>query len=448
MNNKKIIHKLGIRNTKVIIRPFGSIELKFVSFKDSLEFYRLTEKYQASKDLVLQILFNQLIKPKIAFDEFKKLSNKDIERLGKAFIKNELSIFKYYKDTGDFYTDFRNAVIDGQEQRNIELKESLKPVIKTISEFTNQYSSIIQQSFNGLSCIKETLEGVTNIAKQVTGTQQIITAPILKLAEQYQSIARAISESLKPQIDFWQKWTEQNKKIFDSFSNYWSDFQKKYNIAEQKAVKVLQKYKWFITPSFPMPFIFRVVEINKKRGRQDKAVNELFIKYFEAKNWKNLEGMVVDWKNKPLLKKRHKILIDCIEVIRISSKKGINVANVVLPTLISQIDGALTDYLNSRNLQWDCDYDDCIDSKTGKVKKIGRKTQFKSLRPKVLTTQLDDLANDIFLNILFQRSQKGKPLITPFNFNRHKIIHGESVKYGRKDYVVRAFMILDFLSYL
>lgn len=117
-----------------------------------------------------------------------------------------------------------------------------------------------------------------------------------------------------------------------------------------------------------------------------------------------------------------------------------------MPTLITQIDGALTDYLNSKGIPWDCDYDDWTNRKTGKVR-IGRKTQFKNLKPKVLTTQLDNLANDIFLNILFQKSQRGKPLATPFNFNRHKIVHGESVKYGRQDYIIRAFMVLDLFAH-
>jgi hypothetical protein len=139
--------------------------------------------------------------------------------------------------------------------------------------------------------------------------------------------------------------------------------------------------------------------------------------------------------------------MDCVVAVKMASKKGINEANVVLPTLITQIDGALTDYLNSKGLQWDSDYDDWVDTRTGKVRKVGRKTQFKNAKPKVLTTPLDDLANDIFLNILFQRSQKGKPLATPFNFNRHKIIHGESVRYGRKDYLIRAFMVLDLLAH-
>jgi len=203
----------------------------------------------------------------------------------------------------------------------------------------------------------------------------------------------------------------------------------------------------FITPSFPITFIFEVMKLDKEKGRHDKAVNRLFVEYFEAEDWRNLRIMVNDWKANSLLKKRHKILTDCVNTVRVASKKGINEANPVLPTLITQIDGALTDYLNSKGLQWGSDYDDWTKARTGNVRKIGRIAQFKNAKPKVLTTSLDDLASDIFLNILFQTSYKGKPLATPFNFNRHKIIHGESVKYGRKDYLIRAFMVLDLLAH-
>ena len=225
-------------------------------------------------------------------------------------------------------------------------------------------------------------------------------------------------------------------------------FSDRYDVTETKAVKVLQKYKWFITPSFPSSFIFEVIKLDQMKGRQDKAINNLFIEYFEAGDWQNLETMVSSWKTNPLLKNRHKILMDCVQAIKVASKTGINEANVILPTLITQIDGILTDYLNLKGLRWDTAYDDWVDIKTGEVRKVGRKTQFKNAKPKVLTTPLDDLANDIFLNILFQKSQKGKPLETPFNFNRHKIIHGENVKYGRKDYLIRAFMVLDLMSHL
>ena len=451
LKNKGVVLALNSHNTKTKSETLGDIELKYVSYGDTIEFVKILQEAPKDKDFVAKILFHQLVKPEISFGDFQKISDVELEALAKAFVKNENHTFKYFQDTGDYFKDFKKALVVGQEKHIEELRKTFEPIIKsaqeTLTAFSKNYASVIQQAIDGTSYIQESMRGLAEVAKQVSDTQRRLFESIKPAIEQYQATAKIIAESLRPQIDFWQKWTEQNKKVFDNFSNYWANFQKTYNIAEQKAVGVLQKYKWFITPSFPMPFIFEVVKLDKKKGRQDKAVNGLFIKYFEAKNWRNLEGMVNDWKNRPLLKKRYKILADCVEVVKITSKKGVNGANVVLPTLITQIDGALTDYLNSKNIQWDCDYDDWIDGKTGKVKKIGRKTQFKKSKPKVLTTQLDDLANDIFLNILFQRSQKGKPLATPFSFNRHKIIHGESIKYGRKDYLIRAFMVLDLLAH-
>ena len=220
----------------------------------------------------------------------------------------------------------------------------------------------------------------------------------------------------------------------------------KQKITEKKAVDVLQKYKWFITPSFDISFVFKIIQLDKKKGRHDKAVNKLFIDYFSSNNWQKLEVMVDNWRNKPLFKKRSIILRDCIKVLKQVRDKKINEANVILPALIAQIDGILTDYLVSKNIKWDVAYDDYVQH--GKVTKIGRKSQFKKNTSKVLTTQFDGIANDFFLNILFQHSDKRHSLKRPFNFNRHKIIHGESVKYGRKVYLIRAFLILDFLAHL
>ena len=145
---------------------------------------------------------------------------------------------------------------------------------------------------------------------------------------------------------------------------------------------------------------------------------------------------------KNLFQKRIKIIKDCIQTLKEASNKT-NAVNVVLPTLIAQIDGFLTDYLDSKGIAYDCAYDDFIQN--GKVKKVGRKSQFKQNTSRALFSSLNDLAIDIFLNILFQGSQKGKPLKTPFNFNRHKIMHGENIKYGRKGYLIRAILLIDFL---
>lgn len=449
--NKRVVLVLNHHCTKTKSETLGDVELKHISLGDSIEFTKILQKKLQDKDVVTRILFHQLIKPKISFADFNKLSDVEIENLAREFVKNEDQKFKYFQDTGNYFKDFNKALATEHEKYIEELRKIFEPSVKKVQEtfttFSKNYASLIQQAIGGTSYIQESMRGLADAVKQLGDTQRRLIEPIKHTIEQYQSTAMIIAESLRPQIDIWQRWAEQNTRIFSNFSNYWIEFRQKYNITEQKAVQVLHKYKWFITPSFPLPFIFEVVKLDKKKGRQDKIVNSLFVKFFEAKNWLNLETMVDDWKNNSLLKKRYKILFDCVETIKLISKKGINEANVILPTLITQIDGALTDYLNSKGIQWDCDYDDWIDGKTGKVKKIGRKTRFKNSKPKVLTTQLDDLANDIFLNILFQKSQRGKPLVTPFNFNRHKIIHGESIKFGRKDYLIRAFMVLDLLAY-
>lgn len=427
----------------------GEIEIKHITLGDTTYIAKLLQSELSDKDFTLKILFHQLLEPTISLDKFQSLPDQEIEKIGRCFVKEEDSFSEYFQDSGDFFKDFKLSIKVGYENHIEKMRKTFEPIIRSTQEilraFSDNYSSVIQQTLDGASYIKESLQGLARAAKQITDTHRQLHESIKPMVEQYQSAAKIIAESLRPQIDFWQKWTEQNKQIFDSLSNYWEDFQKKYNISEKKAVAILQKYKWFIAPSLPITFVFEVVELDKKQGRQDSAVNRLFVNFFEAHNWKNLETMVGDWKKKPLLKKRYKILADCVEIIKIASKKGINEANVVLPALITQIDGALTNYLNSKGISWDCDYNDWVDSRTGKVKGISRPTQLKKVKPRVLTTQLDDLANDIFLNILFQRSQRGKPLATPFNFNRHKIIHGENVKYGRKDYLIRAFMVLDLL---
>jgi len=341
------------------------------------------------------------------------------------------------KETGDK----KVKVVQNGKQN---LGSKLQSIQKSLEVFNDNYSSVITQTISGASFIGESLQKIAKFAESTSG----FTRSLKSFMEQYQSLTKTIVNSLKPQIDIWQKWAEENKRVFDSFSEYWKKFEERYNVAEVKTVKILGKYKWFITPSFPMTSVFEIVKIDGEKGRQDKVINNLFIEYFRRDNWKNLEEMVKEWKNKPLFKKRYKILSDCVAMLKIRTKR-LNEVNVILPSLIVQIDGILSDYLELKKVSWDRNYEDCwVEHRKSKVKKVGRKTKFRNLNPKVLTTKLNDLASDIFLNILFQKAQKGKPLETPFNFNRHKIIHGENVRYGRKDYLVRAFMILDFLSYL
>lgn len=442
------LHK---NNTRINLRGLGDIEFKYISFGDTRNFLKiLGNKKLTDKQFVQRILHNQLLKPRLTLNKFERISNPDLHTIASAFVRNENHTFQYLKKTEDFYHDFRLAIKTYEESKLKQLATSFKPLIadvqKTFISFNRDYSKIIGQAIDVNSYIQESIKGISEVAKQVQQAQLQFLQPLKQITEQYKLIADVIANSLKPQIDFWNKWTEQNKAIFESIGKVWEDFQKQYDIAESKAVRVLQKYKWFISPSLPTTFVFRVMQMDKKRGRQDKAINKFYIYYFSKNQWKNLEEMVSSWESKPLLKRRMKILQNCVFILKTSPGEKTNPTTVILPTLISQIDGLLSDYLSSKGISWQRSYDDFIQG--GVVRQIGRKSQFQTNRSKTMTTRLDDLADDIFLNILFQRSQKGQPLETPFNFNRHKIIHGENTNYGRKDYLIRAFLIIDFLVHL
>lgn len=421
-------------NTKTKINSLGEVELKWISFGDIKKYAKFLEQNYSDKDFTLQILFHQLIKPKIKLNTFKKLSDKEIIKLGKAFIKKEDYFFKHFQDTGVFFQDFRKAIKIQYEKLIEKLGNTFEPIIKSTQErlasFQKNYASVIQPALGSSSYIQDIKRQLSFVARQFQERQLRITASLKPIIEQYSATARILTESIKPQIEIWQKWAELNKSVFEGIGKNWLDFQNRYQIAESKAVLVLQKYKWFISPNMPIDFIFKVVQLGQKKGRQDSAINKLFVDYFSQNNWRYLEAISKNWGKSPLFKKRLKIIHDCIEILKTADIKT-NVANVVLPTLIAQIDGFLTDYLDSKNISFHTYAE--------------KKSQFKENSTKPISPELNELANRTFLNILFQRSQKGEPLKTPFNFNRHKIMHGESTNYGRNGYLIRSFLIIDFL---
>ena len=180
-------------------------------------------------------------------------------------------------------------------------------------------------------------------------------------------------------------------------------------------------------------FIFEAARISRLKGNQSAQINKLFIDYFSNNNYKELMDLVSSWKSNPLFQKRTKILSDCVTTLQVS-KREFNASNVVLPTLISQIEGILNSYVK----------------KVG-IKRKGNKEWAIEFRNKTKDDdflEFTELANDVLLDILFQGANEGKPLKTPFTFSRHKILHGEFTKYGRLDNVLRAFLILDFLNFV
>ena len=448
-NDKTEALKLNYLNTKSKAKTFGEVELKDISFGDVKFFVEFLNKTKDNKEFVILVLYHQLIAPQISLTEFGKISDEELIKLARDFVRQEQHTFKHFKETTDaeFFTNFREAIKEYHQRQVEQLQATIEPIKaikKTFEDFNKQYASIIKQTIKPTSYITESIKGISKVAEQFREAQLRVAESLrpvreaLRIAEsvgpvikQYQLIARNLSEVLTPKIIFWQWWVEQNKKLFDSYAKFWHAFQKQYRIAEQEAIQILSKYKWFITPSLPLDFVFKAVKIGRRRGNQRKAINRLFVDYFSSENFKNLENLVDGWETNKIFKPRMKVFRDCVFAMR-NAKDECNPSNFVLPTVIAQIDGIRVEFMDQNGLSfWTKD-------------KVW-KGWFKGQTP---NQELLDLANDIFLNILFQKSQPGKPLKTPFTFNRHKIMHGEYLRYGRIDNTIRAFLILDFLATL
>jgi len=496
----------------VSTKSLGEVQLRHLTMGDLIEMLHLLATRDIDdRDFVLSALHRQLILPGISISEFSKINDTDAAELAKALVSNESHVFAYYKATGNLYKDFRAAINEYQIQHikkqlamspgmmaasrklnvfdssiasaagqvleryqdiytsfqkdnrrfeallksNIDLPRvtpfTFSPAMELAScqlqEFNKQFASIAQQALDSnRNIIQSALGSIPSLHKELAKIKADMTMPFLGIAEQYSKMAQMAMTQLKPQIEHFQDWITKNQRVFDPIWKSWDEREKKSKIAEKQAAKILRKYKWFICPSMPITAIQAVLAVAKEKGRKDADINRLFIDYFARDNWKNLESTVANWATNPLFIPRMPILKNCVRTLQAADKNGTNAAIVILPTLISQIDGLLTDYLEKNSIPFKSMYDDYVQG--GKVKKQGRKSQFRANVPNALTEDLNDLAMDMFLNVLFQNSQRGKPLATPFNFNRHKIIHGESVRFGRKDYVVRAFMVLDFLANL
>lgn len=389
------------KNITIETKSFGTLELRPFTISDVIAISGLMlGKGRDDRKLVLMSMHRQIISPNLTKEEFKEISDGDGAILLTAFMSNEKSVFEHRKHTSDIYRDFREAVKEYHDHR---IKNALN-MSPAFAAANRRYKSII--------------DSIATLA----GNSQ-----------------REYWDSLKPQIEYLQNWAKSNQQIFAKFWESWAESEKENRIAEKQVVTVLRKYKWFVCPSMPYVGLRTILVVARMKGRKDAEINRLFIDYFERNDWANLASMVDSWDENPLFKPRMPIIKGCVKTMQMGRSGRYNACLVVLPTLISQLDGLVTDYLKKHNIPFKGAFSD---------QSRGRKSQFRANSPQLLPEDLNELAMDIFLNILFQRSQPGKPLATPFNFNRHKIMHGESMRFGRKDYVIRAFMVLDLLACL
>lgn len=431
-------------NKSIRIPSLGTVEVTYISLGRAIYFGELLEIAISDKDFVIKVLHRQIVEPQLSIEDIQVLSDEELETLARFLIQIEPSTFQYFKNTGDIYQDFKQAFLKYQNVQAEEMKTMISNAIRPALE---NVANIIQANslfLNKLGLISESIIAPSQIVYDALNTYN---DNIRTLGEQVLLTTGPIIEAATASITIWQSWVDANDYIFNRISDYWDSFHKQYEITEKEAVQILKRYKWFISPSFPLHFVYQVVELGRREGNQYKAINDLFVDYFQKDNWTNLEEMIHSWKDNPVFKGRYKIILDCLKTVQTMENNNVNVANVILPTLIVLIDGVTSKYLEQKGLSWKNDFTEDVVDKAGVVKEKGRITQYKNIRTAVLSSSLDEQINHVFLEILF-RSSRQVGIEQLYDFNRHKVLHGKTVRYGKKVHMIRAFMTLDFLAHL
>jgi hypothetical protein len=371
--------------TRARTTTLGEVKLKYVSLNDLVRFVELIDEAEDDRLYVARVLHHQLTAPTVSFAEFNAMPDEELTELARQFVRKETDLFSYFTPTSDvaFFGDFRNAIQKGSQRFVADLAASLH------------------------AALGPTLEAA--------------------LGPTLEAIFTAIRESIEPALKEW--------------TTFWHRFREQYEVAEDEAIDVLRQYKWLVTPSLPVSLVFEAARIGTRAGNRRKEMNRLFVGYFSSNSFANLGALVDGWCENAIFEPRLKIFRDCLQALR-HAGRGYNPSNVVVPTLIAQIDGIQTEFMRRQGLTFDRKSRNWRAQNGTTVDKEGWLRRYTSGQ------KLLDVAADLFLDVLFQRAWPGEPLQTPFTFSRHKIMHGEQVKYGRIDNSIRAFLALDLLAWL
>lgn len=422
----------------------GTLTLRYITLEDSKIFLKYFDEGLDSKLISKKFIINQLSHPSIIENDLDKLNNDELLYILKQYLTKE-GLNEYFDlDTINNLSDF---------------DESLYEFIKY---YYKENSVAIQNIEKHMDDLTPIFEEITNLVPQLpinhlVNTSNVLSNQAIDVMQTFNKTgiyrdweiisenAQDFIEKIQPQINRWSDLINNNlnlETIQNKINDTLDSLNKHYNIPMKQALSCLNKYSWFISPNMAYDMIFEVLEICEddvvhKRSR----INNLFVNYFLEDNCKELTNLIKIWEDNPLFKRRSKIFKDCVNVIK-NANSSLNYSNLVVPVLITQIDGIQSDFMEKNNLKIERGKVTFLDDSKYLDGQVKWDEYFRDLTN---GDEIMDAMNDIFLNVLFQKTMPGEDYKTSIHFSRHKILHGENFRYGRKDYTIRCFMILDFL---
>lgn len=404
-----------------------------------------------------QFIINQVTDPILSLDDFNDISDEEIYLILKKYLEVEnLEDYFDFDSSNDIYTIFKEGMECYRDYVNSIFINHQLSLLNTANSLINSLN--IHESLSSYLTMANELSITTmsETAKVLTGVNQINFPNIFNHVSNMVNSSAMLSavnfmEIVNQQTAIWQNWIKVNSTLLNQITKdiavFWDKFQIDYKIPSLDAQKCLKKYHWFISPNMDTYIVYDILEVcNSLSRHKQKEINKILINYFLDNGCEKLDMMVDTWASNPLFNGRIKIIKDCINILK-DSNKNINYSNLIVPTLIPQIDGIQKEFMKRNGLS--IEYNRVYDS-NGKMLKDESGEEMKPntyFRQLTADNEFYDAMNDVFLDVLLQETHPGKEY-SSIHFSRNKILHGENTIYGRKDYMIRCFMILDFLSEL
>lgn len=461
----------------VIIKTesIGDLEFKHILDEDIIFIENCLNEDMDNEHFCKQFLINQMINPELAFDDFNEMENNEISLILEEYLEIE-GLGKYFdfESSDDTYTIFKEGMECYKNYVTSIAKEQQEALMKSANAVINSFElpeSLLSYLKGAEEAAIVAMSGISQVANAMNQSHIAVTmAEAGKALETINQIyipdigsqvfnmvnssaflsATNAAKVLAQQVSIWQDLLSANESIIratQGFALFWEKFQQQYHIPILEAQKCLKKYHWFISPNMDPYVVYDIMEVcNSSSRHKRKEINNILINYFLENDCEKLDMMSNRWSLNPLFEGRMKIIKDCINLLK-SNENNINSANLIVPTLIPQIEGVQTQFMKLNGLYIDFGI---VYKSDGELLKdesgnqIDKKSYFRQL---TLNNEYYDIMNDVFLDVLFKKT-KPREDCTSINFSRNKILHGESTGYGRRKNMIRCFMILDFLSEL
>ena len=437
-------------------KTFGILKLRHIYDDDYLFIEKCLDEDMDSELFSKKFLINQICDPIITLDDFTDVAPDEIYLILKRYVEIEdlgdyfdfdssNDIFVIFKKSMENYRSYVNSIIIGNQELLLKSANSIINSFNFHESLSSYLNMVNKSSIGAMSQAAKVLTGVNQFAVPNSSThvsKMIKSSAILSAVN--------MMEIVNQQTTLWKNLMNVENTFFQITENiaaFWDNFQVSYEIPPLDAQKCLKKYHWFISPNMDAYIAYDIVKVCRSSSRNKlKEINKILIDYFLEDNCEKLDEMLNKWSKNPLFNGRIKIIKDCINLIK-NNIVDLNESNLIVPTLIPQIEGIQREFMNFNGLS--IDYNRVYDS-NGKMLKndLGEEMKLNTFfRQLTMDNEFYDAMNDVFLDVLFQKTYPGGEYLS-IHFSRNKILHGENKKYGMKSYMIRCFMILDFLSEL